>query len=74
LDPLDTLVLSTDGVIEATSERGEQFGFEGMERSLASGSSSPDELCDHLLASIRAHVGAAPQYDDLTLVLCGMGR
>jgi serine phosphatase RsbU (regulator of sigma subunit) len=73
LAPFDTLVLSTDGVIEATSERGQQFGFEGMEQSLRAGSSAPQELCDRLLAAIRAHVGAAPQYDDLTLVLCGVG-
>ena len=73
LAPYDTLVLSTDGVIEATSERGIQFGFEGMEHSLQGGSSSPQELSDRLLAAIRAHVGAAPQYDDLTLVLCGVG-
>ncbi len=73
LAPHDTLILSTDGVLEATSERGIQFGFEGMEQSLRLGTSAPQELCDRLLAAIRAHVGAAPQYDDLTLVLCGVG-
>ncbi len=74
LDAHDTLVLSTDGVVEATSERGEQFGFGRMEASLASGSTSPEEVCDRLLADVRAHVGAAPQNDDLTHDLCGMGH
>lgn len=72
LGPRDTLVLCTDGVTEATSELAVQFGFEGMERSLRTAGSSPTEICDRLLAAVRAHVGAAPQYDDLTLVVLGM--
>lgn len=72
LGPLDTLVLCTDGITEATSERSVQFGFDGMEQTLRMAGSSPSEICDRLLAAVRAHVGAAPQYDDLTLVVCGM--
>ncbi len=67
----DTLVLTTDGVQEATSERGEQFGFGRVESSLAHGSSSPHEISSRLLGALRTHVGAAPQYDDLTLLVCG---
>ncbi len=67
----DTLVLSTDGVQEATSERGEQFGFGRVETALAHGSSSPQDIASRLLGALRQHVGAAPQYDDLTLLLCG---
>lgn len=73
LSPADVLVLCTDGVIEATSERNVQFGFEGMEQCLRASSAKPSDVCDRMLAAIRAHVGAAPQYDDLTLVVCGMG-
>jgi len=69
----DTIVLSTDGVHEATSERGAQLGFEGFEAALGRGTSHPKDLSEGLLAAVRAHVGAAPQYDDLTLVLCGVG-
>lgn len=69
--PGDTLVLTTDGVQEATSERGEQFGFGRVETALAHGGSTPEEIAARLLGALRAHVGAAPQYDDLTLLLCG---
>ncbi|HTJ83788.1 MAG TPA: SpoIIE family protein phosphatase [Polyangiaceae bacterium] len=69
----DTLVLSTDGIHEATSERGQQLGFEGFEAALARGTSHPKNLAESILSAVRAHVGQAPQYDDLTLVLCGVG-
>jgi serine phosphatase RsbU (regulator of sigma subunit) len=72
LRPGDTVVLSTDGVNEATSERGQQFGFEGFEAAIMRGSSHPQALAEAILSGVRAHVGAAPQYDDLTFVLCGV--
>jgi serine phosphatase RsbU (regulator of sigma subunit)/pSer/pThr/pTyr-binding forkhead associated (FHA) protein len=68
----DTLVLCTDGALEATSAGSEQFGFQRLERSLAGGASAPAELVHRLLRDLRAHVGEAPQYDDLTLVACGV--
>ncbi len=71
LFPGDTLVLTTDGIQEATSERGEQFGFGRLETALAHGPPGPEEIAARLLGALRTHVGAAPQYDDLTLLLCG---
>jgi serine phosphatase RsbU (regulator of sigma subunit) len=68
----DTLILYTDGVLEATSAALEQFGFDRLEQSLAAGPSTPAELAHRLLRDLRAHVGEAPQYDDLTLVACGV--
>jgi sigma-B regulation protein RsbU (phosphoserine phosphatase) len=72
LDPGDTLVLCTDGVLEATDENGEQFGFDRLELSLSSGSSRPRELAERLLKDLREHVGDASQYDDLTLIVLGV--
>jgi sigma-B regulation protein RsbU (phosphoserine phosphatase) len=71
LEPGDTLVLTTDGVFEATSVSGEQLGNERLERSLRAGSSAPAELLKRVLRDVKAHVGEAPQYDDLTVLLCG---
>lgn len=73
LEPGDTLVLCTDGILEATDELGEQFGFERLELSLSSGASKPKEVAERLQRDLREHVGDAPQYDDVTLILLGVG-
>jgi sigma-B regulation protein RsbU (phosphoserine phosphatase) len=72
LEPGDTIVLCTDGVLEATDELGEQFGFERLELSLSSGTSRPKDVSDRLQRDLREHVGDAPQYDDVTLIVLGV--
>ena len=72
LEPGDTVVLTTDGVLEATSPRGEQFGFERMEQVLGTGSSRSGEVGARLLRDLRQHVGEASPYDDLTLITFGV--
>jgi phosphoserine phosphatase RsbU/P len=72
LAPGDALVLCTDGVLEATDERGEQFGFERLEQSLGAGSSRPKDVADRLQRDLRQHVGDAPQSDDVTLIVLGV--
>jgi serine phosphatase RsbU (regulator of sigma subunit) len=68
----DTIVLTTDGVLEATNPRGEQFGFERMEAVLAAGSSRAGDLVTRLLRDVHSHVGEASPYDDLTLITFGV--
>jgi serine phosphatase RsbU (regulator of sigma subunit) len=68
----DTVVLCTDGVPEATNPGGEQFGLERLEAILKAGSSNPRALARRLLGALRQHAGAAQQYDDLTLIVCGV--
>jgi phosphoserine phosphatase RsbU/P len=72
LEPGDTLVLCTDGILEATDELGEQFGFERVELSLSSGTSRPKDVADRLQRDLREHVGDAAQYDDVTMILIGV--
>jgi sigma-B regulation protein RsbU (phosphoserine phosphatase) len=72
LEAGDTLVMCTDGVLEATDEAGEQFGFERLELSLSSGSSRPKDVADRLQRDLREHVADAPQSDDLTLIVLGV--
>jgi serine phosphatase RsbU (regulator of sigma subunit) len=73
LAPGDTMVLCTDGVLEATNAQGAQFGFEGLESSLGGGPARAADLAERLHGHLRTHVGDAPQYDDLTLIVCGIG-
>ena len=68
----ETVVLTTDGVMEATSPRGEQFGFPRMEVALAQGGSRAGDVTERLLRDLRLHVGEASPYDDLTLIAFGI--
>ncbi len=72
LEPGDTLVLCTDGVIEAVNTLGEQFSYERLEESIRHGTSRAADVATRLQRDVRAWVGAAPQADDLTLIVCGI--
>lgn len=65
----DTMILYTDGINEALNEAREEFGMErltqlvGLHRSLP-----PEPLLQRVLATHADFVGAAEQYDDMTLM------
>jgi sigma-B regulation protein RsbU (phosphoserine phosphatase) len=66
----DLLVLYTDGVTEAFNEKDEYFGEERLMDCISRHRSRPaKEIMDTLLEEIRAFSGAAPQSDDITLVV-----
>jgi hypothetical protein len=68
--PGDALVLYSDGLIEATSPAGEEYGESRVRDLLATvGAGSPDDIRDAILASASAFVGPAPPRDDVTLVV-----
>jgi hypothetical protein len=68
LPPGATLLIYTDGVTEAMDARGSQFGATLLRATAGLPQPSPQALCDHLLDTIRAFHGDAPQDDDVTLV------
>jgi serine phosphatase RsbU (regulator of sigma subunit) len=68
----DALVLFTDGALEATSAQGEQFGLDRFQASVAAAHGGAQQLGRRLLADLRAHVGDAQQYDDFTMIVCGV--
>jgi serine phosphatase RsbU (regulator of sigma subunit)/DNA-binding NarL/FixJ family response regulator len=70
LEPGDVLILYTDGVTDAQDKGGIFFGQErllGIAR--ASLGRSAQEVQDALLAAVREFIGAAPQFDDIALVI-----
>lgn len=70
LRPGDVLLLYTDGVVEATNEQGELFGFERFYRLLSeSPSRRPRTLTRQIVRAVRAFAGPQPQDDDITLVV-----
>lgn len=66
----DTLVLYTDGLLEARDADGEEFGISRIEEALAGGGTAR-EIADRILASANRHSASARE-DDLTLIVLGV--
>jgi sigma-B regulation protein RsbU (phosphoserine phosphatase) len=70
LAPGDTLVLLTDGLVEAHDAYRQMFGFERLERLLAKhGGEPPEQLLETILGAVSRFMGAAPQHDDMTVMI-----
>ncbi len=70
LEPGASLVLYTDGVTEARNESGAEFGRRGLSAAVsADGAGSAEGVRDAILRALSAHVGEAPLWDDITLVV-----
>ncbi len=69
LQPLDTLLLYTDGVTEAMNTRKELFGDDRL-RSVAESQirAPPKDLVDALFGAVRNFAGAEEQSDDITVL------
>ena len=65
----DKIFVYTDGVPEATNANTELFGTDRMIDALNSApNAAPKEILKNVRASVDAFVGAAEQFDDLTMV------
>ena len=70
LDPGDTLLLYTDGVVELTDAGDEEFGEARLARALAGAAGRPArEIIAMLLDATRAHAVRERYDDDFTLVV-----
>jgi len=68
--PGDTLVLYSDGLLEASNRRGEEFGEERLISALIRAfRSPPTEVCRAILAETRAFLDGEPLTDDLALLV-----
>jgi sigma-B regulation protein RsbU (phosphoserine phosphatase) len=66
----DKIVMFTDGITEAMDEDLNEYGDERLENLVLNlKGESAEEIKEEILADVRAHVGAAEQSDDITLVL-----
>src|SRR5204862_297336 len=70
LDPGDLLVMYSDGVIESLSTGGEDFGTDGILRSLPASTCARTVAAAIVDAASRHSAGSA-QYDDLTVMVIG---
>jgi serine phosphatase RsbU (regulator of sigma subunit) len=70
LEPGDTIVLVSDGVVEARNLAGELFGFERLEQTLFQtlGLSRPEQIVDYVMDTVYSFMDGAEQSDDMTLI------
>ncbi len=66
----DTLVLYTDGIIEAFDPHRNEYGLERLERLIrAQGRSSAREILAAVMADVKVHAAGNPMADDLALLV-----
>jgi sigma-B regulation protein RsbU (phosphoserine phosphatase) len=70
MEPGDCVVLFTDGVTEALDQEGEEFGVPRVTRVLLENARlCANGLLERITAELKSFVGAAPQHDDITLIV-----
>jgi serine phosphatase RsbU (regulator of sigma subunit) len=68
-EPGDSLLLVSDGVVEAHDSGSELFGFERLEATIAQARPGDvRELVELVLERVQEHMGDAEQHDDITIV------
>lgn len=68
----DTVLLYTDGLVEAMSPQRVMYGNDKMIRTLGRGPSTAAPLLDRVVKDMQQHVADAPQFDDTTIVCVGL--
>ena len=69
LEPGDLLVAFSDGVTEAMSASGEEYGEDRLVACVGSRDRSPQEVVDSIFASVREFTTGAVQSDDVTALV-----
>lgn len=71
-NPGDTLLVFTDGVTDPENGLGQDFGVEGIRKTIRQlGPASPQTLIDRLVEAVQTHAFGSPQFDDIALVSVG---
>jgi len=68
LEPGQTLLLLTDGLLDAAAPSGERYGLERAEAVIRRGPGNPAQLLSALRWSVASFTGRRRQSDDLTLL------
>jgi sigma-B regulation protein RsbU (phosphoserine phosphatase) len=66
----DLIILTSDGVVEATAANDEMFGFDRLKHAAANGpQDSPEAMLTYIKEEVATFVGQTEQQDDLTIVV-----
>ena len=73
--PGETLILFTDGILDAEAVSGVRFGEDGVLRALKTNPEDPPlsarTIGDRIIRGVQAHANNHPQFDDIALVCYG---
>lgn len=72
LEPGDSMMLYTDGLVEAMDPKRQMFGIERLLDTVAEGPSTANTLLVRAVQACQAHVADAAQFDDTTIVCFGL--
>ena len=67
----ETVILYTDGIIEAMNAKEELYGYERFEALLKKSPADPGMLKTAIIEDVNRFTGLSPQHDDMTLVCFG---
>ncbi len=70
----ETVILYTDGIIEAMNAKGDLYGYERFEALIRKSPADPDALKSAIIDDVNRYTGWTPQHDDMTLVCFGATR
>jgi sigma-B regulation protein RsbU (phosphoserine phosphatase) len=71
LEQGDTVILYTDGIIEAMNAKEELYGYRRLEALIGKNASDPELLKSAIIDDVNRFTGLSPQHDDMTLVCFG---
>lgn len=72
LEPGDSVLMYTDGLVEAMDPRKKMYGMERLLQVLGQGSSHADDMLERAVRDCMKHVQDAAQFDDTTIVCLGL--
>ncbi len=67
----ETVILYTDGIVEAMNAKEELYGYARFEALLKKSPPDPDMLKTAIIEDVNRFTGLSPQHDDMTLVCFG---
>jgi serine phosphatase RsbU (regulator of sigma subunit) len=75
MEPGDKVVYYTDGIVEAMNKNEDMYGFERLHEVVKSSQAETAEaLMNDIISSVSDFTGAAPQHDDLTIIVVSANK
>jgi serine phosphatase RsbU (regulator of sigma subunit) len=70
MEPGDKVVYYTDGIVEAMNKNEDMYGFERLNEVVKSSTAeNAEDLMNDIIKDVSDFTGAAPQHDDLTIIV-----